>query len=508
MHINKSLLSCILAGITSTALAFDEVTIPVNSTCSDSCLQGIQNNTRADSQNTAAIKRFLKNLKYGPEGFGQLKSQDKSTNLNTQIFDNSYWSSTLFVHNLLMPVFGDNQYYPIVTPNSFGLFPQNAPYSNAINGIQKANYKTYLSNYFVASPKNNGFSPISNLDIQPYAFPRSNQIIRNSISSVSPQQFLNTVKTNNSTSDTIQTDLDNQCPSIILGGTCSQPLSQMNVVAGYIKDSNSSLGGDKNYSTKVPNYWKFLAETTAPEVMPSLALDSLLSPLSYQQLVESTDDKKKAASLGLHGQSGMAAADNFIRYLSGDLLPNNISTDNQYSQYQQVANSDSICYQYRLDAAMKVKTYRTMLRNYSAQLSVGTSNLYHLMGKRRADPRSGTSQLEEEFKMATYRIFNPNSTAGKSGESRETPWMKRLNKASGAAIQRQMAILLAEINYQLFLNRKEQERILVTLSAMQLANNAQQKKQLSLNEAASYVSEIQTGSLDLSSSSCTAPATP
>ena len=69
--------------------------------------------------------------------------------------------------------------------------------------------------------------------------------------------------------------------------------------------------------------------------------------------------------------------------------------------------------------------------------------------------------------MATRRIYNPE----KNGEQ----WIDQINKASPTTVEKEMALLLAEINYQLYLNRQQDERLLLTNSLLLIQSLTQNK---------------------------------
>ena len=87
-----------------------------------------------------------------------------------------------------------------------------------------------------------------------------------------------------------------------------------------------------------------------------------------------------------------------------------------------------------------------------------------------------TSQALNEFNMATYRLFAPSNTnnsgmTGGSATSNSTsPWQDMINTASTPVIQKETALLLAEINYQLYLMRQQQEKLLLTNSLLLVGN--------------------------------------
>lgn len=523
MKIKQLTLACILASLTTIKVSYAadiDYSTPkledytINGCVGAACLPTIDVNTGNNQINTFNTFHYLLNhLGFGLADFGandtykdqhgdDVQVEDissESPKVNDILTKTTYLSGRFFINNLL------TSFYSVTNNNnsqSNELFDISA--NSHLNDINKDRPITNSQ-----GGANNGTNPIIYLDIEPYTYPPSSQILRNSLGAVSPVVFLNTMGTEKikdlakfipSEALCLAVGVDTVNNSSGTSSSCLQPFVQLNTIAGYGYPTYSKTqvpANNASYGTGVPGFWTFLRETSDSAVLPSLNADTLLSPLTYNEEAQTSIDDSR---LGLYGRTELAAADNFIRYLSGELLPNNLSTMHEYKIYQDLANAgdEALCPQYSVDAAMKIKAYRTMLRNYAAQVSVGTSNLYHLMQKRRKVSNSGTvqdttSQMEEEYNMATYRIFNPTGT-------KETKWQANLKQASSSAIQKQMAMLLAEINYQLFLNRKEQERILVTLSAMQLGQNAQNKQQLTLATAARYISTIQIKSKDAKSS--------
>ena len=65
--------------------------------------------------------------------------------------------------------------------------------------------------------------------------------------------------------------------------------------------------------------------------------------------------------------------------------------------------------------------------------------------------------------MATWRLFNADKSAKSS-------WLDQINQASSATVQKEMVTLLAEINYQLYLTRQQEERMLLTNTMLLLMN--------------------------------------
>ena len=96
-------------------------------------------------------------------------------------------------------------------------------------------------------------------------------------------------------------------------------------------------------------------------------------------------------------------------------------------------------------------------------------NIYEILARRIPIPdRTGSppsSQALNEFIMATYRLFTPNQlTPGASS------WQNKINSASSTTVQKETALLLSEINYQLYLMRQQQERLVLTNSVLLISN--------------------------------------
>ena len=108
------------------------------------------------------------------------------------------------------------------------------------------------------------------------------------------------------------------------------------------------------------------------------------------------------------------------------------------------------------------------MRVYAAQSSVAISNLYGVLSKRMpqtvpsADGKSNTTSSEalSEFQTATWRLYNP------SEKNSDNQWVNLINQSSAATVEKEMAILLSEINYQLYLNRQMEEKNLLTNSVL------------------------------------------
>jgi intracellular multiplication protein IcmX len=179
----------------------------------------------------------------------------------------------------------------------------------------------------------------------------------------------------------------------------------------------------------------------------------------------------------LQAQNSAQLAQNFIRYATSAVnpvpLPSRTAYDAVYGQT--LAGNKTVSDVQRWQAASTLANYLTTLRVYTAQTSVGIGNLYYILSKRMPQPVVGqgsnasstTSQALSEYTLATWRLFNPSPNANQGAK---TEWLSKLDQASAATMQKEIAVLLAEINYQLYLNRQQEERLLFTNSMLLLQN--------------------------------------
>lgn len=192
-------------------------------------------------------------------------------------------------------------------------------------------------------------------------------------------------------------------------------------------------------------------------LLSELNTNSLIAPLMY-----STESSSPPSPYGgLTAGNQMQQAANFIRYATGEVAPIALPTYQAYRKILERAHDTQDPLQ-QSQAQAALAKYLVNLRIYASQSSVGIANLYYILSKRMPQRNESSSaespdssQALNEFTMATWRLYNPNKTANND-------WLAQINQASAATIQKEMAILLAEINYQLYLNRQEQERLLLT----------------------------------------------
>lgn len=330
-------------------------------------------------------------------------------------------------------------------------------------------------------PLNQGVSKVAAIkafDQAPYQQTPTNQAVQNLLSY--PASYL--ITSIKPTTDTSSNDpVYKAITESICGGQqnngdpcITYPLYYLSYAGGYYIGDILSNKSTFPYLSDITN-GKY-----NQKLIPSLSFDSLVGPMVYSTQSMSNDSKMgnetKGAKLGFYGNTQKTQADAYIRYASGSVLPLPKPNAQEYDNLVSSLSDQSTPALDRAKALGKLNTYNLMLRVYAAELSTGMSNLYYLMGKRISNPvlgKSGpNSQAALEFNMATNRLFNPGKAGAAGGAPSSSPgqtkWMQDMLKASSQDAARQSAILLAEMNYQMYLNRQVLERLLATMSVMQL----------------------------------------
>ncbi|MDF1646593.1 MAG: type IV secretion protein IcmX [Legionellaceae bacterium] len=213
------------------------------------------------------------------------------------------------------------------------------------------------------------------------------------------------------------------------------------------------------------------------DIMTQLNSNTLLSPMLYTTTDSSSgtssNDSKTDNSddgEGLTANNQAQEAENFIRYATRLVTPPPLPKRGEYNALYTDAIYDgddaNSLFKKQL-AQQKISRYLTKLRTFSAQSSVPTANLYSILSKRLPQAQSSdnskqTSQALSEFQMATRRLYDPSKKDSDSSKQ----WIDQINEASTATVQKEIAILLSEINYQMYLSRQQEERTLATLSVM------------------------------------------
>lgn len=227
----------------------------------------------------------------------------------------------------------------------------------------------------------------------------------------------------------------------------------------------------------LPSTYEYFTYQYNEQFLSQLNSNTLTSPLMYatdnaSASSEAKNPESNSPKSALVAQNQAQQAANFIRYVSGMVSPIKLPSlreyDNLYTQAHPASESTapSTPSLQQVQAQATLDSFFANLRSYAAQNSVGIGNLYFIMSKRLPQNQGGegqapSSQALSEFKLATWRLFN-------SDMSTNNQWINQINNATPATVEKEIATLLAEINYQMYLDRQLQERILLTNSVMLL----------------------------------------
>ncbi|WP_133136774.1 type IVB secretion system protein IcmX [Legionella rowbothamii] len=291
---------------------------------------------------------------------------------------------------------------------------------------------------------------------------------------------------NNIDQQTFQQDPVNQGILNILGTPDNSYCMNYDGTA-WVGCSSNANGGNlvpasvvsSNIIGELPSTYQYFTYQYNQQFLSQLNSNNLTAPLLYSTQSTSsntgstipTSGQSNSQNQGLNAQNQAQQAANFIRYVSGSVTPLQLPNLKSYDTLYSTATASSGSQQPTLEqiqAKTTLNNYFTSLRTYAAQYSVGLSNLYFIMSKRLPQNQSTTgqapaSQALSEFQMATWRLFNADM-------SQNNQWINQINTASPATVEKEIATLLAEINYQMYLGRQIQERILLTNSIMLLQN--------------------------------------
>lgn len=278
--------------------------------------------------------------------------------------------------------------------------------------------------------------------------------------------------------ETYQNDPTNQAILNTLG-TPNYTFCMNNDGTAWLDECN--LLYDKLVSTNVvgttlPNTHEFYTYDYNKDIIPQLNVNTLISPLMYTTTMTSSGSSGSSSSTtsssaeeGLTANNQVQQATNFIRYITSNVTPPALATLKNYDEvYLKAINTDgSVPVVDKIKAQQAIATYLTQLRTFAAYNSVPTSNLYFLLSNRMPqqskDGKTQTSQALSEFEMATKRLYDPKKETGQQ-------WVDLINNASTATVQKEMAVLLSEINYQLYLMNQRNDRILLTESLLLMLN--------------------------------------
>lgn len=348
----------------------------------------------------------------------------------------------------------------------FASMPVNYLYKNFTN---KSAYDTFngQANYiykdFTSAGSSSSVSVIENFDQKTYQEDPVSQFILNTIGT---PDWSNCSKSSSS--------------------TC---LSVDKVMTTVLQDitKDGKLPGETSYYS-YDNNSKFLGQLNS---------NTLISPLLYSA------DNSNISDNGLVSGNQLQGAQNFIRYVSESVIPISTMTQSDYSTLFALAYpptdesgniSSSVDAANTMNAKVGLAKYLLGLRVYAAKLSVPIGNLYYILGKRvpQTSSSSGssdantTSEALNEFKMATWRQYDPSKEPSEQ-------WVQKINSASAATVQKEVALLLSDISTQLYQSRQIQERILLTNSILLLQALSQNKPDYGIPN------DVETGDSDSSS---------
>lgn len=340
------------------------------------------------------------------------------------------------------------------------LFMQFVPTSNStysvVNGLANATFPSYNN---TSSGQANAVSVNPTVDQQTYQQDPVSQAVLNILGTPNYTYCMNydgTVWTGGNTSSSASTN------------TTQYP--QCNLLYQFQVMSNT-IG-------TLPNTYQFYTYDYNQQFLSQLNGNTLIAPLLYStnnpnSQPTSSSQQTPPSSAGLPAETQAQQAANFVRYVTGEVAPMSLPKlkdyDTLYTQAVNVNNSVPLATQMQAQATLT--GYFTKLRVYAAQSSIAYSNLYYMLSKRMpqttppgAASGSPTSQALNEFTMASWRLYTPGGTPN-------TSWLNQINQASPATVQKEMVTLLAEINYQMYLTRQQEERVLLTNTMLLLLSS-------------------------------------
>lgn len=230
---------------------------------------------------------------------------------------------------------------------------------------------------------------------------------------------------------------------------CAIPQYNLSVASNLLGVSALETNNTIIYGTGFPAPGTF--STYLETQMPNLNASVLTAPLTYNS-------------------TQLNNVNNYIHNITGSLLmqlPINTSEyQTAYNNIQTAQSNPSLVN----ESAEAIFSYILNLKSFGAYMSVGLSDLEYIIGRRMPNALTGTSTAFDESEMFTRRILN--SLPSSAGSAAQNTWLQDMNEASQIVLLREMTVLLAEINYQMYLERMQNEKVLLTLAAMQMGSTA------------------------------------
>jgi hypothetical protein len=249
--------------------------------CSDGldCPASINTNTFDTTTSNASILTELQdNFAYGSGSFSDTSS---GSSINSVLYASSYLATRFFILDLALPVFSIASN---INANFNVAIEDASTFSTNLNDIHDINATLLQDNYFIPAA-NNGYNPITDLDISPYVYPRTSQVIKNSLTSVTPINFLNKVISNNYTIPLIRYCAARSAlnPVVTDSYNCVQPIEQLNTIGGSRFNSEPYPDQSEGHiNVTAPLFWDFSDQNFSPLVLPSLTADTLMNSLTYE----------------------------------------------------------------------------------------------------------------------------------------------------------------------------------------------------------------------------------
>lgn len=392
---------------------------------------------------------------------------------------------TSFLGSILLPTAPSNaaaagataaatQANPQLVPSATA-FPVS-PYAAIIDTYQNQSFAT-VQTLAYPGPNPGSFSVSPLIDQVPYQADPVNQSILNILSTPDVSYCINsttgapTLPCNTGATVGADGTLQNN-PNLGGGPVLSQVQIMLNTIGAFPPVGSSTSASNANVGSVYPATGFYVLPSQNASLLTQLNSDSLLGPLIFDNTGTTSNNggstPPASGNQGLSATNQIEQAANYIRYASGAVAPLTQPNSSQYGTlYAQAVNAaGNVTPADQLSAQSIIASYLTNLRVYAAQTSVGISNLYSILSKRMPQnslvgTNQKTSPALSEYLMATWRLQPPASSTTQT-------WTAQINTASSATVEKEIAILLAEINYQLYLGRVQQERSLLTETTMLL----------------------------------------
>lgn len=361
----------------------------------------------------------------------------------------------------------------ILTKN---VVPTGEPLSTLNTWVNAIFYDTYSTTPDTNTSQSTKFTLKVNpmIDQENYQNNPVNQAILNALTTPDYSFCLSITCPTTNNNSLFNTASNTSTPGSLASKCCTAPYrSQMTIGTSALGPLGVSILG-LNKTTSAPDVLYGPLDTNT---LNQLNGNTLIEPMVYS--ITPISKSTTPSSSGLTATTQAQEAENFIRYATGETSPMQQTTATNYNALlSMISNAQSTAAQ-KATAITTLSSYLSGLRSYTAQTSVGVANLYYIFSKRMVQntddsnalasvptPSKGalpTTQALSEYRIATRRLYDPTITTEKGGQ-----WVEQINNAPPATVQKEIAILLSEINYQLYLSRQQEERLLLANSVMLL----------------------------------------